>query len=155
MTRPVVIPGFAQAKDFVDSSLGETGWIAIDQERVDAFARAAGETNWIHIDPERASRESPWKGTLIPGYLLLALVPELLPQLVSLIGWSRAVNAGVDSCWFQTPAPVGSRVRLGARLARARTFPPDGVRLTFAIRFEIEGVGEPACTARVHYAYFR
>ena len=155
MTQPVVIPGFAEAKDFVGTPLGETGWIAIDQARVDGFARATGETNWIHVDPERAARESPWKGTLIPGYLLLALVPDLLPQLVRLVGWTTGVNAGIDSCRFDAPALVGSRLRLGARLARARTIPPDGVRLTFAIRFELEGSDDTACTARVHYAYFR
>jgi acyl dehydratase len=151
---PVVMPGFAAAKHYVGTPLGPTDWILIDQQRVDRFAAACGETNWIHCDPERASRESPWKGTVVPGYLLLSLAPDLLPRLMVLLGWRTAINAGVDACEFGTPAPVGSRVRLAASLARARTFPGEGVRLTFAIRFEVEGSDELACKARVHYAYF-
>ena len=155
MALPVVMPGFAAAKYYVGASLGATEWFVIDQARVDRFADAAGESNWIHCDPERASREAPWKGAVVPGYLLLSLVPNLLPRLVVLLGWSTAINAGVDGCEFPTPAPVGSRVRLGASLARARTFPGDGVRLTFAVHVDVEGADDPALRARVHYAYFR
>ena len=154
MALPVVMPGFAAAKHYVGTPLGPTDWILIDQERVDRFARASGETNWIHCDPERASRESPWKCPVVPGFLLLSLAPDLLSRLVVLLGWTTAINTGVDRCVFGAPAPVGSRVRLAASLARARTFPGGGVRLSFAIEFEVEGAQEPACTARVHYAYF-
>ncbi len=154
MALPVVMPGFAAAKYYVGASLGATEWLVIDQARVDRFATAAGDSNWIHCDPERAARESPWKGTVVPGYLLLSLVPDLLPRLVVLIGWRTAINAGVDRCEFGAPALVGSRVRLGGSLARARTFPGDGVRLTFDVHFEVEGADDPAMTARVHYAYF-
>ena len=65
-----------------------------------------------------------------------------------------AINAGVDGCAFGTPAPVGARVRLGSKLARARSVPGGGVRLTFAVEFEVEGAEDPACTAQVHYLYF-
>lgn len=155
MALPLVLPGLAAARYYADSPLGATGWVAITQERVDAFARATGADDWIHCDPERAARESPWKGTVAPGLLLLSLVPDLLPQLVVLVGWRTAVNAGVDACTFPEPAPVGSRVRLAATLARARKVPGGGVRLSFATEFEVEGRSEPACTAQVHYAYFR
>lgn len=154
MALPVVMPGFAAAKHYVGTPLGPTDWLLIDQAWVDRFTRAVGETNWIHCDPERAARESPWKSAVVPGYLLLSLVPDLLPRLMVLLGWTTAINAGVDGCVFDTPAPVGSRVRLRASLARARTFPGDGIRLSFAIQFEVEGAEEPACSARVHYAYF-
>jgi acyl dehydratase len=154
VSLPVVMPGFAAAKHYVGTPLGVTDWLVIDQERVDRFNRAAGESNWIHCDPERASRETPWKSAVVPGYLLLSLVPDLLPRLMVLLGWRTAINAGVDACEFESPAPVGSRVRLRGSLARARTFPGDGVRLSFAIQFEVEGSEQLACKARVHYAYF-
>lgn len=155
MSLPMVLPGFSAAKYYAGSELGATRWLEITQERVDVFGRATGAGDWIHCDPERAARESPWKGTVAPGLLLLSLVPDLLPQLVVLLGWRTAVNAGVDDCVFPEPAPVGSRVRLSATLARARKVPGGGVRLSFAIEFEVEGRTEPACTAHVHYAYFR
>lgn len=155
MTLPVVLPGFKAAKYYAGVSLGATEWFSIDQECVDRFGRATGADAWIHCDPERARRESPWKGPVVQGYLLLSLAPNLMQGLVELIGWRTAVNAGVEDCAFPVPALVGSRIRMQATLDRARTVPGGGVRLTFAICFEVEGVAEPACTAKVHYLYFR
>lgn len=155
MPLPVVLPGFKAAKYYAGVELGATDWFVIDQERVDRFGKATGADDWIHCDPERAARESPWKGTVIQGHLLLALAPDLLPRLVELVGWKTAVNAGVEECTFPTPARVGSRVRMVATLHRARTVPGGGVRLTFAVEFQTEGASEPACSAKVHYVYFR
>lgn len=155
MSLPLVLPAFSAVRYYAGSDLGATGWLEITQERVDAFGRATGADDWIHCDPERAARESPWKGTVAPGLLLLSLIPDLLPQLVVLLGWRTAVNAGIDECVFPEPAPVGSRVRLLATLSRARKVPGGGVRLSFGVEFEVEGRSEPACTANVHYAYFR
>jgi acyl dehydratase len=155
MPLPVILPGFAAAKYYAGISLGATDWFEISQERVDQFGRATGADDWIHCDPERAARESPWKTAIAQGYLLLSLAPDLLPRLVVLLGWRTAVNAGADDCAFPAPAPVGSRVRMAASLARARTVPGGGVRLSFAVEFEVEGAADPACTARVHYLYFR
>ncbi len=155
MSLPVVLPGFKAAKYYAGVSLGATDWFEIDQARVDRFGRATGADDWIHCDPERAARESPWKATIVQGYLLLSLVPDLLPRLVVLLGWKTAVNAGVENCVFPAPAPVGSRVRMAASLARARTVPGGGATLSFAVEFLVEGRSEPACTARVHYVYYR
>ena len=155
MPLPVVLPGFKAAKYYAGASLGATEWFVVDQERVDRFGRATGADDWIHCDPDRAARESPWKGTVVQGFLLLSLAPDLLPRLVQLIGWKTAVNAGVEECTFPAPARVGSRVRMVATLDRARAVPGGGVRLTFAVDFEVEGASESACVAKVHYLYFR
>jgi acyl dehydratase len=155
MPLPVVLPGFAAARYYAGVHLGTTDWFEITQERVDRFGRATGADDWIHCDPQRAARESETGTTVAQGYLLLSLAPDLLPRLVVLIGWKTAVNAGVDDCVFEIPAPVGSRVRMSASLARARSVPGGGVRLSFAVGFEVEGAKAPACSARVHYAYFR
>ena len=155
MPLPVILPGFAAAKYYEGSSLGATEWFEITQERVDAFGRATGADDRVPCDPERAARESPWNTSVAQGFLLLSLLPDLLSQLVVLLGWRTAVNAGVDACVFHAPAPVGSRVRLAASLADARKVPGGGVRLSFAVEYEVEGASDPACTARVHYLYFR
>lgn len=155
MPLPVILPGFAAAKYYTGLSLGATEWFELTQERVDRFGRATGADDWLHCDPERSARESPWKTTVAQGYLLLSLAPDLLPRLVVLLGWRTAVNAGVDECVFPAPAPVGSRVRMAASLARARRVPGGGMRLSFGVEFEVEGAAEPACTALVHYLYFR
>jgi acyl dehydratase len=156
MALPLVIPGIPAARYYSGADLGVTRWIPIGQDRIDLFAEATGDRNWIHTDVERASRETPWKSTIIPGALLLALVPGLLPELLVLLGWRRALNTSAERCVFAHPAPAGSRVRMAAELAKARSLPGQGCRLSFAIRFEAEGAGDagPACSATVHYLYY-
>lgn len=155
MPLPTVIPGIEFAKYYVGRSLGSTGWREITQERIDQFARATGNDAWIHTNPERASRESPWKSTIAQGYLLLSLIPYLLEEVTQVLGWTTAVNAGVDRCSFPGAAPAGSRVRMHGTLDRVRKIPGGGgSRFTYAVEFEVEGADEPACVARVHYVYF-
>lgn len=154
MSLPVVIPCMAAARHYQGAELGTTDWLTIDQQRIDLFAAATGDRRWIHVDPERAARESPWKSTIADGYLLLSLVPELLSRRLVLIGWRSAINIGVEGCEFLGVVTPGARVRLGARLARARTLPPNGCRLRIDVWFEVEGAQKPCFRARVDYAYF-
>jgi len=154
MALPVVIPSIAASRQYSGTSLGVTRWIPITQERIDLFADSTGDHQWIHCDVARASRESPWKTTVAHGFLALSLVPTLLPELLVLIGWKTAINAGVNDCRFIAPVPAGSRVRMAAKVAKARTLPGRACRLSFAVEFEIEGCDEPACTATVNYMYF-
>jgi acyl dehydratase len=154
MSLPVVLLSMAATPYYQGTEFGTTDWLTIGQDRIGLFARATGDTRWIHLDAERAARESPWKSTIADGYLLLSLVPDLLPQLIVLLGWTTAINTGVDRCDFPGVVTAGSRVRLGARLARARVVPGGGCRLGFDVGVGVEGAETPACRARVNYAYF-
>ncbi len=151
---PLIMPSIAAAKYYVGMELGPTEWIPITQDRINRFAEATGDRQWIHCDVERAQRESPWKTTIAHGYLTLSLVPDLLPRLIQLIGGKTAVNTGVDKCRLSAPVPSGSRVRMSAVIRSARTIPRSGVRLTFGVRFEVEGNARPALVADVNYVYF-
>ena len=135
----------AATRGYVGVEVGPSEWVEIDAERVRAFLAATGDGT---------SDASACVGKHAPGVLLLSLVPTLLPALIELIGWTRGVNAGVDDCRFPVPLPVGSRVRMRAQLKRARGVPGGGVRLSFGVRFELQGQDVPACIALVHYAYF-
>ena len=154
MSQPLVISSLSSTPEYAGSELGATQWFEIAQDRIALFARASGDTRWIHLDPERAAHESPWQSTIADGYLLLSLVPGLLGRLIVLQGWSTAINTGVDRCEFPGVVTAGSRVRMGARLARVRVLPGQGCRLGFDIWFDVEGGQTPACRARVNYAYF-
>ena len=88
MPQPLVISSMVSTPDYQGTELGTTQWFAVAQDRIEQFARASGDTRWIHLDAERAARESPWKSTVADGFLLLSLVPGLLPQLIVLRGWS-------------------------------------------------------------------
>ena len=145
MASPLVMESLAATRRYVGTAVGPTQWIEIDALRVQRFLAATSAA------PSSAAAEGVKNA---PGTLLLALVPDLLPRLIALAGWTRGVNAGVDDCRFEVPVPVGSRVRMSARLERARGVPGGGVRLSFEVRFELEGAELPACIAMVHYAYF-
>jgi acyl dehydratase len=153
MAVKTVIPGLAAVRGFEGAELGPSDWVAIPQELIDAFAEVTRDRQWIHSDVERASRESPWKGTIAHGYLTLALVPHLLAQILEIRGWKTAVNTGLDKLRFPAPVPSGARIRLAATIKDVRALPRDGVRITFAVRCEVEDAAKPALLARVNYAY--
>ncbi len=150
---PIVIPSLAALKDYEGTHLGVSDWVTVDQERIDTFARVTGDHQWIHCDVERARRESPWKQTVAHGYLTIALVPDLMDQLLQIDGWSAAINTGLDKMRLSAPVLAGSRVRLHAEIERVRSLPSRGVRVTFGVRVEVEGNAKHACTARVNYVY--
>ncbi len=153
MRVPTVISGLAAVKAHVGKPLGLTDWITISQEQVDAFAEATGDRQWIHVDVERARRESPWKSTVAHGFLTLSLAPVLMDQLVEIRGYRAAVNTGIDKLRLRAPIRTGSRVRMAAELQSARSLPGGGVRVSVAVRFEVEGESRAACVARLNLAY--
>ena len=107
MELPVVIPSLAAVKFWVQTPLGVSDWVTVDQQRIDRFADATDDRQWIHVDVERARRESPWKQTIAHGYLTLSLIPELLSRLVVILGVKTAINTGVDKLRFSAPVLVG------------------------------------------------
>ncbi len=143
-----------QIVEAVGTSLGESDWLEVTQDRINRIADATDDHQWIHVDVERARRESPFKATIAHGYLTLSLAPALLPQIVHIEGWETAINTGVEKLRFSAPVVAGSRVRLRAKIASARSLPRGGVRVTFALRFEVEGASRPACNANVTYVYY-
>jgi acyl dehydratase len=151
---PVVIPSLAAVKYWEGTPLGETDWLPVLQERIDRFAEATEDRQWIHVDVERARRESIWKQTIAHGYLTMSLIPELLARLVFILGVKTAINTGIDKLRFSAPVLSGSRVRLKATIKDAREVPANAVRITFAVRVEVEGGSKPALLANVNYLYY-
>ena len=154
MATNTIIKSVADLGDYVDVELGVSDWVEITQDRIDAFADATGDHQWIHCDPPRANRESPYGGTIAHGYLTISLGPALLGQIVTIEDMKTAVNTGSDKVRLSAPVPAGAKIRMSARIKDARDLPTGGVRVTLALRFEIEGVAKPACLATVNYVYF-
>jgi len=153
MAKLTVIPSLDVFVDYEGTQLGVSDWVAIEQDRIDAFGEATGDRQWIHCDVERARRESPWKETIAHGYLTIALAPTLLDQLIRVEGASAAVNTGIDKMRLSSPVPAGSRVRMRAEIKGVRSIPDGRVRVAFGLRFEVDGSAKPTCTANVNYVY--
>src|SRR5262245_26490006 len=140
----------ATAPQFVGRELGASGWVAVDQDRIDRFAACTGDRQWIHVDVERARRESPFGGPIAHGYLTLALVAATVMQLgVIPPDAATGLNYGLDKVRFIAPVKAGARVRMRARLLSAE--PQSGSRMLLKLNctLEIEGEAKPALVAEI------
>jgi acyl dehydratase len=139
------ITGLEALRAATGTELGVTEWHEVTQTAVDAFADATGDHQWIHVDPERAA-QSPLGGTIAHGLYTLSLAPAMTSALLSFEGFAFALNYGYDRVRFPAPLPVGSRVRMRARLAAVEDV-PGGAQITIVQTFEREGADKPVCVA--------
>jgi acyl dehydratase len=146
------IEGIDALKARTGEQLGHSDWHEITQDQVDRFADATGDHQWIHVDPERANA-SPFGGTIAHGYLTLSLAPALLQEVWRVEGISMGLNYGINRLRFPAPVPVGSKLRLGARLAAVDDI-AGGAQGTLELTFEVEGQDKPGCVAEVVYRYY-
>jgi len=154
MASPLIIPDVAALPGYEGHDLGTTDWRSLEQAQIDAFAAATGDHQWIHVDRKRAERESPFGTTIAHGYLTLALVPVLLPDLIVVRHCSQIVNYGIEKLRLREPVPSGSRVRLAATIKGVRRVRGGAMRLSLAVRFEVAGAKRPACLGELIFVYF-
>lgn len=152
MTEPVrVFHGVEELAAAKGEHLGHSGWHMVTQDDVDRFADATGDHQWIHVDVERA-RNSAFGGTVVHGYLTLALVPTFTRQLFVVEGVTMSLNYGVDKVRFPAAVPVGSRLRAGVEVVDVVESAP-GVRASYRVTIELEGSDKPACVANTLVLY--
>ena len=134
-------------RDFVGRELGVSGWMAVDQDRIDRFAEVTGDRQWIHVDAERAHRESPHGTTIAHGLLTLSLLPTLRAEIgVVPDGVARVVNYGYDRIRFLSPVRSGARIRARVVLSAVED-KGEGILLRTANTVEVEGEDRPALAA--------
>ena len=148
----LVVERPADLLGMIGTTMGPTGWIEVDQQRVDGFADVTGDHQWIHVDPERAAA-GPFGSTIAHGYLTLSLIPVLVWQVYEVRGAKMGVNYGSNKVRFPSPVPVGSNVRLGAELASVEDV-AGGAQVTMTFVFEVEGAPKPSCVAEIIFRYY-
>jgi acyl dehydratase len=139
------ITGLDELKQAEGETLGTSEWHDVSQEDIDAFADVTGDHQWIHVDPERA-KDTPVGGTIAHGYYTLSLAPMFTEQVLSLDGFAFAINYGLNKVRFPAPLPIGSRVRMAAKLANLEDV-PGGAQMTLELTFERDGGEKPVCVA--------
>ena len=147
------IQGIEALKARVGEHLGHSDWHDVTQDQVDRFADATGDHQWIHVDPERA-KSSPFGGTIAHGYLTLSLAPSLIREVLQVDGVRMGVNYGLNKLRFPAPVPVGSKLRVGVRLAAVDDVGGGGVQVTIDATFEVEGEEKPVCVAQILSRYY-
>jgi acyl dehydratase len=132
-------------KDLVGQTLGSSGWITVDQQRINQFAESTGDHQWIHVDPERAA-SGPFGATIAHGFLTLSLLPEMGATAFEVKDVRMGVNYGLNRVRFTAPVPVNSRVRGHFKLTAFDEI-EGGAQLTVEVSMEREGVAKPVCVA--------
>ena len=96
--------------------IGTSEWLTVDQDRINQFADATLDHQWIHVDVERAKAESPYKSTIVHGYLTLSLLPYFWNQIIKVNNLKMLVNYGMDKMKYGQAVLSGQSVRLVATL---------------------------------------
>jgi acyl dehydratase len=141
------LAGLDDLRRSVGEETGVSGWLPVDQARIDAFAEATEDRQFIHVDPEAAA-QTPFGGTIAHGFLTLSLISRMAAEAMLVPDTSRmVVNYGLDRVRFLAPVISGSRVRGRFRLDSVEEKAPGQILLRHTVTVEIEGAGRPALTA--------
>ena len=117
------------------------------------FADATLDHQWIHVDIERAKAESPYKGTIVHGYLTLSLLPYFWEQIIKVNNLKMMVNYGMDKMKFGQAVPVGSRLRMVTKLHEITNL--RGIcKASIQFKIEIEGQRKPALEGIATFLYY-
>ena len=133
--------------------LGTSDWLEVDQDRVNMFADATLDHQWIHVDVEKAKAESPYKGTIVHGYLTLSLLPYFWEQIIKVNNLKMLVNYGMDKMKFGQAVPVGSKLRMVTKLREITNL--RGIcKASIQFKIEIEGQRKPALEGIATFLYY-
>jgi len=133
--------------------IGVSGWIPMEQSRIDLFAEATEDRQWIHLDVSRARAESPYGTTVAHGYLTLSMLPRMMSEVYALTPRVAGINYGLDKVRFLAPVTAGARIRGRVALDRVVRQKPDTIRAHLTVTVEIEDGDKPACVAEAIAVY--
>ena len=126
--------------------------VPVDQKLIDEFAELTGDRQWIDVDPQRCA-VGPFGAPVAHGYLLLALMPRLLAEVLQVGGTALTVNRGLTDVRFQNPVLAGDRIQLAVGSLQVRSRPRDHWQADFSTTATIAGTDKTAFSARVSYLY--
>lgn len=139
----------AEIADHIGGEVGVSGWIEIDQSRIDVFADNTEDPQFIHIDPERAAKETPFGGTIAHGFLSLSMLSRMAMDVGFVLeGITMGINYGFEKIRFLQPVRAGKKIRGHFTLEKATERNPGQWMLQYNVTVEIEGEDKPALIAQ-------
>jgi acyl dehydratase len=144
------------AARYIGQELSVSDWLTISQPQVTGFAECTLDPDWMHVDVERSRRESPYRETIVQGFLMQSLVIYFLHQAnLQPRDTAYGLNYGMDRVRFLVPVVTGSRVRDHIVLTG---FSPRGegrylMKTTHTL--DLEGSSKPAMVAEWLVLWFR
>ena len=144
---PVRALSVAEYEARIGTEVGQSSWIVIDQERIDAFADVTLDRQFIHTDPLRA-KTSVFGGTIAHGLLTLSLLSIMAQEsLPPIEGSTSSVNYGMNGLRFLAPVRCDRRVRGRFTLKGISQRSERVQQLLLAATVDIEHEGKPALVA--------
>lgn len=129
----------AELQALEGSMVGASPWIAVDQQRIDAFADVTEDRQFIHVDPVRAA-DGPFGGTIAHGFLSLSLLSWMAEAgLPSITGATAVLNYGFDKVRFLSPVPSGAEIRGTFHLDKVTPRPQGQTLFQYSVQVEIKG----------------
>ena len=149
----VIINSYEEFEKLVGQQIGISEYVQIPQERINLFADATLDHQWIHVDTERAKKESPFKSTIVHGYLTLSMLPYLWSQIIEVNNLKMMINYGIEKMKFGQAVLSGQSIRLVATLqSLANLRGVAKAEIKFAI--EIEGEKKRALEGVAVFLYY-
>lgn len=131
----------------VGEEVGVSGWLTVDQSRIEAFADATEDRQFIHVDPDMAA-QTPFGGTIAHGFLSLSLLSRMAAEAMLAPDGARVmINYGLDRVRFLAPVRSGKRVRGRFTLDCVEERGAGQILLRHIVTVEIEGEEKPALSA--------
>jgi len=138
----------AANEKLVDTEVGVSNWILVDQKMIDEFARTTLDEQWIHVDPARAKAETPFGGSIAHGFLTLSLASRFAYDCFDMLpGQTMGINYGMNKLRFLKPVVAGSRLRGRFTLKRVTAKSATQLLRENRLTIEIEGEDTPALIA--------
>ena len=149
----LVISSFEDFEKYVGQPLGESKYLTIDQDRINKFADATLDHQWIHTDVERAKAESPFKSTIVHGYLTLSVLPYLWDQIIEVHNLKMMINYGLDKMKFGQPVLSGQSLRLSTKLQSLANL-RGAVKAEIKFTMDIKETGKKALEGTAIFIYY-
>lgn len=123
-------------------------WRIITQDMVNAYSALTGDADPFHDDVEWARANTPFGGTIVQGFLLLAHFTWFArnPGGEPIDDVEYVLNYGFDKVRFVRPVPTGKPIRARMLLLGVDDRGPRAV-LKFGVTIEVEGSSEPHVVA--------
>ena len=149
----VVVNSYEDFEKLVGQRIGVSDYVQIPQERINLFADATLDHQWIHVDTERAKTESPFKSTIVHGYLTLSMLPYLWNQIIEVNNLKMMINYGIEKMRFGQAVLSGQSIRLVADMVSLVNLRGTAkAEIKFAI--EIEGERKKALEGVAVFLYY-
>ncbi len=132
-------------KNKIDTVVGISSWITIDQKMINDFASITMDNQFIHISPERAVKETPFGSTIAHGFLILSLSTKFYNDaLENLPGEKMGINYGFDKIRFVSPVKCNDNIRGVFKLQNVKQRSDKEILFSFKLTTEVLGKDKPA-----------